>query len=89
MMFSIITHDVNEDHWNYAVECIDGESELQRELELIKENIITHQDDYSTLLDVEVVTVDENGDVIDFDYYNWSDNSDYPSFLQQRMEEVE
>ena len=86
--YSLVTHAFIEDHYHYCVECIEGEDNLKTELEDLKTDIITNQEQYKDLVDLEVVEVDENGDPIEFDVWFWGDQKDYPKFMAQNNKDA-
>ena len=81
--YCINLHDVGH-YPRVYMENIQDKAELNVELTKLKDDVINNPDDYPSLEDIEVVIV-EDDEVIEFDYWWWSDNSDYPQFLKERQ----
>ena len=84
-LYSLYLDDVVDDHWSYPVEMI-KEDDLQQELSDLKQDIINHPEQYETLVDVEVVEVDTNGDALNYGIYHWLDEDDCPEFMIKNWE---
>ena len=84
-LFSLYLDDIVDDHWSYPVEMIE-EDNLQQELSDLKQEILNNPSEYTTLTDVEVVEVDENGDPINYGIYHWLDESDAPDWMIHNWE---